>query len=304
MRTGLIASAVFHLALLAWGLITLTAAPLDASHIETLPVEFVEVTELTDLDLGKKTGEEADKPSPTDPSEQVAEEPPPLPDRPGEQEDPTPPPPPPPPPEAKSPADAADTQADAPPAEAEPAPLPETATEEPPPEPSPPEQAAAAPPSPRLRPDRPAPPSPPAPETPEASDDFTEQIAALIDRTNTGAPQAPSDAPATLGVATGSADAKMTQSEIDALKAQIEQCWVIPTGWTHPREVSVTVRFGLNLNGTVNGSPEVVEFPASQYGQVAADNAIRAVLQCGPYALPAEKYQEWSVVQLRFTPPG
>ena len=56
MRTGLIASAAFHLALLAWGLIALTASPLDASHIETLPVEFVEVTELTDLDLGKEFG--------------------------------------------------------------------------------------------------------------------------------------------------------------------------------------------------------------------------------------------------------
>jgi hypothetical protein len=304
MRTGLIASAAFHLALLAWGLIALTASPLDASHIETLPVEFVEVTELTDLDLGKESGEEAEKPSPNDPSEKIAEEPPPVPDTPGE-EDPTPPPPPPsPPPETASPADAAEVDADAPPAEAEPAPLPETAAEEPPPEPSPPQQAAVAPPSPRIRPDRPVPPTPPAPQAPEASDEFTEQIAALIDRTNTGTAQAPSQAPATLGVATGSADAKMTQSEIDALRAQIEECWVIPTGWTHPREVSVTVRFGLNVNGTVNGSPEVVEFPASQYGQVAADNAIRAVLQCGPYSLPAEKYKQWSVVQLRFTPPG
>jgi hypothetical protein len=303
MRTGLLVSAVVHFVLLGWGLITLTASPLDASHIETLPVEFIEVTELTDLDLGKESGEEAETPSPNDPTETVAEEPPPVPDTAGE-EDPTPPPPPPPPADAASPAEAAESDADTPPAEAQPEPLPETAAEQPPPEPSPPQQAAAAPPSPRIRPVRPAPATPPAPESPEASEAFTEQIAALIDRTNTGTAQAPSEAPATLGVATGSADAKMTQSEIDALKAQIEQCWVIPTGWTHPREVSVTVRFGLKQDGTVNGAPTVVEFPASQYGPVAADNAIRAILQCGPYALPAEKYDQWSVVQLRFTPPG
>ena len=42
-----------------------------------------------------------------------------------------------------------------------------------------------------------APATPPAPESPEASDQFTEQIAALIDRTNTGTAQAPSEAPAT-----------------------------------------------------------------------------------------------------------
>ena len=121
---------------------------------------------------------------------------------------------------------------------------------------------------------------------------------------NTGTAQMPSEAPATLGVATGSPDAKMTQDEIAALRAQIERCWVIPTGWTHPREVSVTIRFALTVDGMVRGRPEVVEFPASQYGPVAADNAIRAVQQCGPYKLPAEKYDQWSVVQLRFTPPG
>lgn len=301
MRTALLVSAAVHCLLLGWGLITLTASPLDASHIETLPVEFIEVTELTDLDLGKKSGAEAETPSPNDPSETAAEEPPPVPDTPGE-DDPTPPPPPP--PDAASPADAAEAEADTPPAEAEPEALPETATEEAPAEPAPPQQTAAAPPSPRIRPDRPAPVTPPALETPEASDQFTATIAALIDRTNAGAAQATSEAPATLGVATGNPDAKMTQSEIDALKAQIEECWVIPTGWTSPREVSVTVRFGLNQDGTVNGTPTVVEFPASQYGPVAADNAIRAVLGCGPYSLPAEKYDQWSQVQLRFAPQG
>jgi hypothetical protein len=302
MRTALLLSAAIHLVLLGWGLITLTASPLDASHIESLPVELVEITELTDLDLGKESGEEAETPSPNDPTDTVAEEPPPVPDTPGE-EDPTPPPPPPP-TDAASPAEAAEAEADTPPAESEPEPLSETAAEEPPPVPTPPEQTAAAPPSPRLRPDRPAPETPPAPESPEASDTFTEEIAALIDRTNTGTPQVPSEAPATLGVATGSPDAKMTQDEIAALRAQIERCWVIPTGWTHPREVSVTIRFALTVDGMVRGRPEVVEFPASQYGPVAADNAIRAVQQCGPYKLPAEKYDQWSVVQLRFTPPG
>lgn len=303
-RTGLLVSAAVHLVLLGWGLITFSSSPLDASDIETLPVEFVEVTDLTELDLGKESADTAETPSPNDPTEEVAETPPQT-DLAGD-DDPTPPPPPPPPQESASPADAPEAEADAPPADAPPEAVAETPSEEPPPpaEPSPPQQAAAAPPSPRIRPDRPAPPTPPAPETPEASDFNAEQIAALIDRTNTGAAQAPSEAQASLGVATGQPDARMTQSEIDALRSQIQDCWVIPTGWTNPREVSVTIRFGLNRDGTVAGMPEVVEFPASQYGQVSADNAIRAVLQCGPYALPAEKYEQWSVVQLRFTPPG
>lgn len=96
----------------------------------------------------------------------------------------------------------------------------------------------------------------------------------------------------------------MSQSELDALRAQVQRCWNIPVGWTDPAQVTVTVRFKLNQDGTVNGTPSVQQFPASQYGQVAAESAVRAVLQCGPYQLPAEKYDQWSEVQMRFSPQG
>jgi len=306
MRAGLVASAVVHLVVIGWGLLSLGGTPLDASHIETLPIELVDIAEVTDLELGRKSGEEAETPSPNDPTEKVAETPPEN-DRAGDRKPTPPPPPPPPPPPEASPPDAAEAEAETPPApaEAEPEAIPETTAEEPPPEEAaPPKQVAAAPPSPRVRPDRPAPKAPPAPEAPETSDTFTEDIAALIDRSATGTAQMPSSSAATLGVSTGNADARMTQSEIDALRSQITRCWVIPQGWTNPHEVTVSVRFQLNPDGTVAGMPEVVEFPASQYGPVAGDNAIRAVMQCGPYALPAEKYDQWKDVQLRFSPVG
>jgi hypothetical protein len=307
MKSGVIASVVAHLAIIGWGLFSFSASPLDASHIETLPVEFIEIAELTDLELGKKSAEEAETPSPNDPTETAAETPPET-DLAGEDK-PKPPPPPPPPPEAAPPAPPAEAEAveaPAPPADAAPEAIPEQAAEEPPPQEAapPPQQVAAAPPTPRARPDRPTPEAPQAPEAPTTSDTFTQDIAALIDRSATGSAQMPSEAPASLGVATGTQGARMTQSEIDALRSQITRCWVIPTGWTAPREVTVSVRFQLNLDGSVAGMPEVVEYPASQYGPVAGDNAVRAVMQCGPYALPAEKYDQWKDVQLRFSPVG
>jgi hypothetical protein len=307
MRAGLIASIAAHLVIIGWGLISLGGAPLDASNIETVPIELVDIAEITDLERGKTSAEEAETPSPNDPTEKAAETPPEN-DLAGDDKPTPPPPPPPPPPPEAAPPDAAEAEAETPPppAEAEPEAIPETAAEEPPPptEAAPPKEVAAAPPAPRIRPDRPAPDAPQTPEAPETSDTFTEDIAALIDRSATGTAQAPSSSPATLGVSTGNADAKMTQSEIDALRSQITRCWVIPQGWTSPREVTVSVRFQLNPDGTVAGMPEVVEYPASQYGPVAGDNAIRAVMQCGPYALPAEKYNQWKDVQLRFTPQG
>jgi hypothetical protein len=307
MKSGVVASVGVHLVVIGWGLFSFSASPLDASHIETLPVEFIEIAEVTDLELGKKSAEVAETPSPNDQTEKVAETPPENQLAGEDKPKPPPPPPPPPPPEAAPPApepEAQPAEAPAPPADAAPEAIPEQAAEEPPPQEAapPPQQAAAAPPAPRVRPDRPAPPTPPAPEVPTTRDTFTEDIAALIDRSATGTAQMPSQAPASLGVATGTQGARMTQSEIDALRSQITRCWVIPTGWTNPREVTVSVRFQLNLDGTVAGMPEVVEFPASQYGPVAGDNAIRAVMQCGPYALPSEKYEQWKDVQLRFSP--
>jgi len=96
----------------------------------------------------------------------------------------------------------------------------------------------------------------------------------------------------------------MTQSELDALRAQVQRCWNLPVGWTNPAEVTVTIRFKLNQDGTVNGIPSIEQYPASQYGTVAAEGAVRAVLQCGPYQLPLEKYDQWSEVQMRFSPQG
>ena len=53
MRTGLTVSAVFHLVLIGWGLISLSAfEPLDASQIEAMPIEFIEIDDETSTPLG------------------------------------------------------------------------------------------------------------------------------------------------------------------------------------------------------------------------------------------------------------
>ena len=141
------------------------------------------------------------------------------------------------------------------------------------------------------------------PTPPDLNSDFDpDKIASLLSREPPPATGLTSDDLATLGVSTGGDTAKMTENELDALRAQVQKCWVLPTGWTDPRQVSVVIRFGLNQDGTVLGTPVVIEGPASQYGQVSADNAIRAVLRCGPYRLPPEKYDQWKEVQIRFTP--
>ena len=111
-----------------------------------------------------------------------------------------------------------------------------------------------------------------------------------------------SDLLASLGMEAFSRSTTLSQGELDAVKAQAKRCWKMPAGWTEPRPVSVTVRFQLNVDGTLNGSPTVVAFPASELGKEAALNAIRAVAECGPFKLPADKYDQWNDIQLRFEP--
>lgn len=96
--------------------------------------------------------------------------------------------------------------------------------------------------------------------------------------------------------------AGLTPDEIDALIAQVKFCWDIPTGWTEPRQVTVTIRFFLDSDGSLNGPPEVIEFNASMLGKTAADSALNAVVGCSPFDLPADKYEHWKDVQLRFEP--
>jgi hypothetical protein len=105
-----------------------------------------------------------------------------------------------------------------------------------------------------------------------------------------------------LGMAADSRPTTLSRDELDSVGAQAKRCWNIPAGWTRPQQVSVTIRFQLNPDGTLRGAPSVVAFPASALGKAAADSAIRAVAECGPFKLPADKYDEWKDIQLSFEP--
>lgn len=153
-------------------------------------------------------------------------------------------------------------------------------------------QAAAKPPEPV--PMRAPPPAPPAPAPPSERQPAQSS-------SPPAAPEWP-DVLASLGMAEDSRPTTLSQEELDAVRAQAKRCWKIPAGWSDSRQVTVTIRFQLKRDGTVAGSPSVVSFPASELGKSAALNAMQAVTECGPFRLPADKYEQWKDVQLRFEP--
>jgi hypothetical protein len=310
MRAGLVVSGAAHAALIALGVLSLhAAAPLDASRIEQIPVDFVTFSDETDLSKGVKTADLVEEVPP--PAPKVEEiEPPPLPK-------PAPPPPepkpaPPPPPEPSPPEPPPPLPTPEPQPEPEPAPPPPTPSpvaETPPP---PPERVVAPrdAPIPRLRPKAPTTPRVArAPET-EVDTSALDEIQALLDKRKleqmaaldpSDTPPAESAQPA-VGAPTGHAGAKMTANELDALRARLAECWSPPIGWTDPAQVRVVLLLGLNPDGSLNGLPQVLESPQGAYSNAAPESAIRAVRRCAPYNLPVEKYDAWQAVRITFDP--
>ncbi len=311
MRAGLIASLAAHTAVLVWGLISFPdAESFETQQVESLPVDLIPVEEFTQLRLGERDAEEIRELAAVQPADTPDEEPEQPPEKPGENQvdQPTPPtpsppePPPAPEPEPEPVAEPEPEPAPAPPPE--PAPEPEEVAEpEPAPEPVP--QEAAPAPQPILT--SVAPRSKPAPprRAPEPSrDDFdSNDIAALLNKVEpvqqTGNA---SQEPASLGSRRGGENVRMTQSELDALRGQVAQCWNPPVGAVGAEDLKVRVRFNLSQSGEVSGSPEVMNNSGNPAFGAASSSAVRAIMRCAPYSLPIAKYEAWQEVIINFDP--
>ncbi|MEZ5891420.1 MAG: hypothetical protein R3D52_14960 [Xanthobacteraceae bacterium] len=130
------------------------------------------------------------------------------------------------------------------------------------------------------------------------------QIAALLDKRR---PQRHAAAGATLnstpslGLPSGSA-ATLTQSEIDALRAQIQACWNPPAGVVDAKELIVRIRLQLHEDGSLSANPALLNRGNNPLFQVAAESAMRAIKRCQPYRLPIAKYAVWRDVEVTFDP--
>jgi len=95
---------------------------------------------------------------------------------------------------------------------------------------------------------------------------------------------------------------KMSINEIDAFRRRVSRCWNPPVGGLGAEELSVKLRIKLNKDGTLKGQPRVLNRGSSSFHRAAADSAARAVWQCQPYNLPAAKYGTWQDMILNFNP--
>jgi colicin import membrane protein len=104
-----------------------------------------------------------------------------------------------------------------------------------------------------------------------------------------------------LGHAKGQ-DTQLSQSEIDALRARLRECWNPPVGAMDAANLYVIYRVLMKKDGSVQDIV-LVGGPPSQLGPALAESARRALLQCQPYKmLKAEHYDQWKDLEIKFDP--
>ncbi len=97
-------------------------------------------------------------------------------------------------------------------------------------------------------------------------------------------------------------DDQLSATIIEALVQRIRQCWTVPPG-AREANVVVKVQFGLNPDGSVIGSPEIMNGNGDPLFDATARSAVAAVLECQSYSfLPRDKYDLWKDLIINFNP--
>jgi outer membrane biosynthesis protein TonB len=121
------------------------------------------------------------------------------------------------------------------------------------------------------------------------------QIAALLDKRDPSRQATTGDtlnSNAALGLSKGAAaDNSATWGAM--FQRQVERCWKKPYGGIESQKPEVAFAIRLKRDGTLEGSPVPEGVPATPFLRVYQESALRAILECQPYKLPAALYEEW-----------
>jgi hypothetical protein len=105
-----------------------------------------------------------------------------------------------------------------------------------------------------------------------------------------------------LGFSNGPA-AQLSQSELDALRHRLTECWNPPVGATDGGKLKVVLRVLFKPDGSVAQPPQLVAGTPSVFGPAMAESAKRAILTCQPFTmLRPDHYQQWKDIEITFDP--
>jgi hypothetical protein len=117
-------------------------------------------------------------------------------------------------------------------------------------------------------------------------------------------PAEPKDAPKDDGGdAKDSISAKLPPEVVAELRRHLKSCSKLPAGVAPTDAVRIRLRAVMATDGTLAREPILIEAPPSAKGVAIVKSAMSALQACQPYKmLPSDKYAEWKVMDLSFTP--
>jgi outer membrane biosynthesis protein TonB len=310
----LIGSIILHVLVLGWGLVSFSTKAFVMPEEDTVAVDVISADQLSHAMAGMKTGK---KENPKPLVEKVAEAKPPVDDavgkiteKPPVVTDTTPP------PQPKPVEKPIEKKPDPP------KPVTETKPKE---EPKPKEEAKKEETKPvEKKPDTPdpiaealkkeekkPPPKPvaeaakPPPQPPKPKDRTFDQtkIAALLDKRDPSRQAVAGEtlnSNAALGTSKGSA-ADNSASWGAMFQQQVERCWKKPVGGVESQNQEAAFSIRLKRDGTLEAPPIPEGTPATPYLRVYQESALRAIIECQPYNLPAAWFDQWKFFAPVFT---
>lgn len=145
---------------------------------------------------------------------------------------------------------------------------------------------------------------PPQPKPKERAFDQS-KIAALLDKRDPSHQAATGEtlnSNAALGTSKGrAADNSATWGAM--FKEQVNRCWKVPYGGIENQNPLAVIDIRLKRDGSLDGTPVAETQPTTPYLRVYLESAMRALLECQPYKLPAAFYDEWKYFAPEFAPP-
>ena len=297
----LAASVALHVLVLGWGLVSFSTKAFEMTPEESVPVDVVSPDQFAHIMAGMKTGKK-DNPKPL--VDKVAEAKP-VDDAVGKVTE-------------KAPVVTDTSPPPAPKVEEKPVekkPDPPKVVEKPKEEPKPekkPDPSKVDPIAEAIKKEEKKPPpkpvtqavKPPEPAKPKTERAFDQsKIAALLDKRDPTRNAATGDtlnSNAALGLAHGkAADNSATWGSM--FKQQVERCWKKPYGGIESQKPEAAFAIRLKRDGSLEGMPVPEGAPATPYLRVYQESALRAIIECQPYRLPAAFFEEWKYFAPVFT---
>ena len=300
----LVASVALHVLVIGWGLVSFSSKVFESIPEESLPVDIISADQLAKIAPGMKSGKKenlkplvekvADAKPVEDAVGKITEKAPVVTDT-------TPP------PQPKPVEKPVEKKPDPPKPVAESKPKEEPKPIEKKPDPPKVDPIAEAlkkeekkpPPKPQVQATTP----PPQPQKPKERTFDQSKIAALLDKrdpTRQAATGETLNSNAALGLSKGkAADNSATWGAL--FKEQVERCWKKPYGGIESQNPEAAFTIKLKRDGTLEGMPVPEGSPATPYLRVYQESALRAIIECQPYNLPAAYFDEWKYFAPVFT---